>query len=146
MLALYVFATGAHPGAVRALVMASVWLLSWMLVRPTNGLNNLAAAALVLLVWEPTQLFDGGFLLSFTVVAAIVVLTPRIEERMNRLVAPDPFLPRRFVSKWRLGVESATWPGVRLLSCSLAAWIGLVPLLAMNTALAPLAIDRLLAT
>ncbi len=131
LLALYVFATGAHPGAVRALVMASVWLLSWMLVRPTNGLNNLAAAALVLLIWEPTQLFDGGFLLSFTVVAAIVVLTPRIEERMNRLVAPDPFLPRRFVSKWRRAAESAARYGVRLLSCSLAAWLGLVPLLAV---------------
>jgi competence protein ComEC len=131
LLALYVFATGAHPGAVRALVMASVWLLSWMLVRPTNGLNNLAAAALVLLIWEPTQLFDGGFLLSFTVVAAIVVLMPRTEERLNRWVAPDPFLPRRFVSKWRRAAESAARYGVRLLSCSLAAWLGLVPLLAV---------------
>ena len=130
-MALYVFATGAHPGAVRALVMVSVWMLSWMLVRPTNGLNNLAAAALALLVWEPTQLFDGGFLLSFTVVAAIVVLTPRIEKPLNRLVAPDPLLPRRFISRWRRAVESTTRFGVRLLSCSLAAWIGLVPLLAV---------------
>jgi competence protein ComEC len=131
LVALYVFATGAHPGAVRALVMASVWMLSWMLVRPTNGLNNLAGAALVLLVWEPTQLFDGGFLLSFTVVAAIVVLTPRIEKPLNRWVAPDPFIPRRFVSRWRHAAESLARHGVRLLSCSLAAWVGLVPLLAI---------------
>jgi competence protein ComEC len=131
LLALYVFATGAHPGAVRALVMASVWMLSWMLVRPTNGLNNLAAAALALLVWEPTQLFDGGFLLSFTVVAAIVVLTPRFEAPLNRWVAPDPFLPRRFVSRRRRAAESVARHGVRLLSCSLAAWVGLVPLLAV---------------
>ena len=131
LLALYVFATGAHTGAIRALVMASVWMLSWMLIRPTNGLNNLAAAALVLLVWEPTQLFDGGFLLSFSVVAAIVVLSPRIERPLNRWVAPDPFLPRRFVSRWRRAAESVARHGVRLLSCSLAAWVGLVPLLAV---------------
>ena len=131
LVALYVFATGAHPGAVRALVMAGVWMLSWMLVRPTNGLNNLAAAALALLVWEPTQLFDGGFILSFTVVSTIVVLTPRIEQPLNRWVAPDPFLPRRFVPKWRRAVESVARRGVRLLSCSVAAWVGLVPLLAI---------------
>ena len=131
LVALYVFATGAHPGAIRALVMASVWMLSWMLVRPADSLNTLAAAALVILLWDPTQLFDGGFLLSFIVVAAIVVLTPRIEKPLNRWVAPDPFLPRRFVSRWRRMGESTTRHGVRLLGCSLAAWVGLVPLLAV---------------
>jgi len=131
LLVLYVFATGAHPGAVRALVMAGVWLIGWMLVRPTDSLNNLAVAALIILVWDPTQLFDGSFILSFTVVTAIVVLSPRIESKLKPLVAPDPLLARQFVPKWRVALGSLARWGVKLFSCSLAAWVGLVPLLAL---------------
>jgi len=121
LLVLYVFATGAHPGAVRALVMAGVWLIGWMLVRPTDSLNNLAVAALIILVWDPTQLFDGSFILSFTVVTAIVVLSPRIESKLKPLVAPDPLLARQFVPKWRVALGSLARWGVKLFSCSLAA-------------------------
>ncbi len=130
LLTLYVWATGAHPGAVRALVMASVWLIGRMLLRPADGLNNLAVAALVLLVWEPMELFDGGFQLSFAVVTAIVVLTPLIEARLRPLFHIDPFLPRAFISWWRRAVDNAWGTVIRLLSCSIAAWVGLVPLLA----------------
>ncbi|NQU10096.1 ComEC/Rec2 family competence protein, partial [bacterium] len=70
LLVLYVFATGGRPGAVRALAMSVVVLLGWAWVRPLNLLNSLAAAALVLLIWNPAQLFDGGFQLSFAAVAA----------------------------------------------------------------------------
>jgi competence protein ComEC len=131
LLVLYVFATGAHPGAVRALVMAGVWLMGWMLLRPTDSLNNLAVAALIILVWDPTQLFDGGFILSFTVVTAIVELSPQIESKLKPLVAPDQLLARRFVPKWRVAWGSLAIVGVKLFSCSLAAWVGLVPLLAL---------------
>jgi competence protein ComEC len=131
LLILYVFATGAHPGAVRALVMACVWLIGGMLVRPVDVLNSLAAAALVILVYEPTQLFDGGFILSFAVVLAIVTLTPRIEARLLPLVATDPLLPRQFVPRWRTTLDGVVRRVVQLLSCSLAAWVGLLPLMAV---------------
>jgi competence protein ComEC len=131
LLILYVFATGAHPGAVRALVMACVWLIGGMLVRPVDVLNSLAAAALGILIYEPTQLFDGGFILSFAVVLAIVTLTPRIEARLLPLVAIDPLLPRQFVPRWRTTLEAVVRRVVQLLSCSLAAWVGLLPLMAV---------------
>ena len=89
LLILYVFATGAHPGAVRALVMACVWLIGWMLVRPADSLNTLAGAALVILIGAPRQLLDGGFILSFAVVLAIVTLTPRIEALLLSRIVPD---------------------------------------------------------
>jgi competence protein ComEC len=76
-------------------------------------------------------LFDGGFILSFTVVTAIVVLSPRIESKLKPLVAPDPLLARQFVPKWRVALGSLARWGVKLFSCSLAAWVGLVPLLAL---------------
>lgn len=131
VLVLYVFATGAHPGAVRALIMACALLVGWMLVRPTDVLNSLAAAALVILLYDATQLFNSGFLLSFSVVLAIVILTPRIEARLWPLVATDPFLPEEFVPKWRQKVERPLRRVIQLLSCSVAAWLGLVPLMAL---------------
>jgi competence protein ComEC len=147
LLVLYVFATGARPGAVRALVMVCVWLGGWMLVRPTDLINSLAAAALIILAWSPTQLFAGGFVLSFTVVTALVVLTPgsswwksmvnpkdAVERKIpwwKLLVSPDPFLPRQFVPRWRRGVERIGLWVVRIVGASLAAWIGLIPLMAV---------------
>ena len=131
LLILYVFATGAHPGAVRALVMACVWLIGWMLVRPADSRNTLAAAALVILLFDPTQLFDGGFLLSFAVVLAIITLTPLIEARLLPWIATDPFLPDEFVPQWRKTLGRRLRWGVQLLSCSIAAWVGLLPLMAV---------------
>lgn len=130
LLVLYVFATGAHPGAVRALVMACVWLVGGMLVRPVDSLNCLATAALLILMYDPSQLFDGGFILSFTVVVAIVTLSPRIERQLLKAIASDPFLPRQFVSAWRVMVDGALRWLVKLVSCSVAAWVGLFPLMA----------------
>jgi competence protein ComEC len=131
VLVLYVFATGAHPGAVRALIMACALLVGWMLVRPADTLNSLAAAALVILLYDPTQLFNSGFLLSFSVVLAIVTLTPLIEARLMPTIATDPFLPEEFVPKWRKKLERPLRRVIQLLSCSVAAWIGLVPLMAL---------------
>ncbi|HUJ11289.1 MAG TPA: DNA internalization-related competence protein ComEC/Rec2 [Verrucomicrobiae bacterium] len=130
LLVLYVFATGARPGAVRALVMACAWLIAWMLVRPADPLNTLAGAALVLLIWDPTQLFDGGFILSFMAVLALLMLSPRFEKTLRNLLAPDALLPRDFVPRWRLGIDPALIWFIRLVSASLAAWLGLLPLMA----------------
>ncbi|MGO9244531.1 MAG: DNA internalization-related competence protein ComEC/Rec2 [Verrucomicrobiia bacterium] len=130
-LVLYVFATGAHPGAVRALIMACALLVGWMLVRPADTLNSLAAAALVILLCDPTQLFGSGFLLSFSVVLAIVTLTPLIEARLSPWAATDPFLPEEFVPTWRKKLGRRLRRVIQLLSCSVAAWLGLVPLMAL---------------
>jgi competence protein ComEC len=131
VLVLYVFATGAHPGAVRALLMACALLVGWMLLRPTDVLNSLAGAALAILLYDPAQLFGSGFQLSFSVVLAIVVLTPRIEARLMPMVATDPFLPEEFVPTWRKKLGRWLRWAVQLVSCSVAAWLGLVPLMAL---------------
>jgi competence protein ComEC len=131
LLVLYVFATGARPGAARALVMASVWLVGWALVRPVDSLNNLAAAALLILAWEPQQLFDGGFVLSFSVVVALVVLTPRFEKRVAQFFASDPLVPAQLRSPWRRALEHSALAGTRLVCGSLAAFLGLLPLMAV---------------
>ena len=131
LLVLYVFATGARPGAVRALLMACVWLTGWILVRPSDLLNGLAGAALAILVYEPLQLFDGGFQLSFGVVVALVTLTPPIEKLLYRLIAHDPFVPEELLPRWRKVLREPIQYGVRLVAGSMAAWVGLIPLMAV---------------
>ncbi len=58
----------------RATIMAGFFCLSFILRRPVSVLNNLAMAVIVLLLWNPMQLFDAGFQLSFVVTLGLVSL------------------------------------------------------------------------
>ena len=145
LLVLYVFATGAHPGAVRSLVMVCVWLLGGMLVRPVDLLSSLAMAAIVILVWSPVSLFDGGFVLSFAVVTALATLTDRTawwkfflnpdpteaEPAWLVWLRPDPLVPRELVPVWRMKLVRAVMWLAMLAGGSTVAWLGLVPLMAV---------------
>lgn len=73
LLWLYVAVCGAPPSAVRAAAMFSVLQFALASTRPYVGINALAATAAAMLVINPQNLFDVGFLLSFTAVAAIIV-------------------------------------------------------------------------
>ena len=73
---LYVAATGWQPSAIRSAIMASVILVGSALHRPSDLLNSLSAAAALILLMEPDQLFQSGFQLSFGAVAGLVVITP----------------------------------------------------------------------
>ncbi len=65
---------------VRAALTVWVYCLAIFLRRRTRPLNSLSLAALALLLWQPTQLFDAGWQLSFAGVVGIVELAPRIED------------------------------------------------------------------
>ena len=76
---------------VRATVMFTLWQLSVVLYSERSSLNNLALAALLILLFSPASLFDIGFQLSFTSVFFILLLTPHISRprwlRRSRLLA-----------------------------------------------------------
>ena len=61
----YTAATGWESSAIRASVMMTIVLGGWALKRPANLVNSLAAAAFIILLWEPRQLFEASFQLSF---------------------------------------------------------------------------------
>ncbi|WP_460415267.1 DNA internalization-related competence protein ComEC/Rec2 [Planifilum fimeticola] len=65
--------TGAGAPVVRASIMAGFALLAVILRRWRDGLTFLAVAAWVLLLWNPYQLFQPGFQLSFAVTLALLV-------------------------------------------------------------------------
>ncbi|MGE3311688.1 MAG: ComEC/Rec2 family competence protein [Limisphaerales bacterium] len=127
---LYVAATGWQSSAVRAAVMSSLVIGSWMCSRPVNLLNSLATAAFAVLAWDPIQLLQAGFQLSFAVVAGIGMLAPQIEGRFEQIASTDPFLPAEVVPAWRRFAERLGRRIGATLAVSVAAWVASVPLAA----------------
>jgi len=124
----YSAATGWEPSAIRASVMMTIVLGGWALKRPSDLLNSLAAAALIILVWEPRQLFEASFQLSFFVVLVIALMLPPLNEFFDRLLRHDPLLPRELLPGWRKMLLWFSRKFVRYCALSFAAWIGSLPL------------------
>jgi competence protein ComEC len=64
----------------RAAVIVWAYCASILLRRRSNAINSLSLAVIVLLLIQPTQLFDAGWQLSFASVAGILALARRIED------------------------------------------------------------------
>jgi competence protein ComEC len=124
----YTAATGWESSAVRASVMMTIILGGWSLKRPANLINSLAAAAFIILLWEPRQLFEAGFQLSFFVVLVIGLLTPPLNDISDRLLKHDPLVPDELLPRWRRWGILLLHPLARYASLSFAAWVGSIPL------------------
>jgi len=70
----YSIAVGAESSVIRAALMFSFAGFAGIVFRRSTSLNALGAAALVLLVRSPKEIFDPGFQLTFLSVLAIVVI------------------------------------------------------------------------
>jgi competence protein ComEC len=128
----YAAMTGWPASAIRAIVMIMVVFGGWAMKRPDDFINSLFAAALVILVWEPRQLFQAGFQLSFFVVLCIILILPffklveqRIEQRILRL---DPLLPAELRPHWQRWLQIPVRYLLGLFFTSFAAWLGSIPL------------------
>lgn len=126
----YTAATGWQPSAIRSTIMMTIIVGGWALKRPSNLVNSLAAAALVILLWEPQQLFQAGFQLSFFVVFSIALVLPPLEKLRDRLLQPDPFRPAELMPRWQKVFRPALRWLMTASAVSLAAWLGSWPLTA----------------
>ncbi len=127
----YTAATGWESSAIRASVMMTVVLGGWALKRPGDTVNSLAAAAFIILVWEPRQLFEASFQLSFFVVLVIALMLPPLNKISDRLLRHDPLLPNELLPRWRRAANTTLRLFARYCALSLAAWVGSIPLSAM---------------
>lgn len=75
---LYAFICGLSPSIVRAAVLITLFLLARLLQRQSSPYNSLCVAAVVILAFDPRQLFAPGFQLSFCAVLAILIFAPRL--------------------------------------------------------------------
>ncbi len=126
----YAFATGWQPSAVRSTIMAGVIIAGWALSRPSDLVNSLAAAACIILVCDPNQLFGAGFQLSFVVVLSIALLLPHFERWRAGWMQPDPFLPPELRPQWQRWLDAPLRLLTGNVATSLAAWLGSLPLVA----------------
>jgi len=114
----YALLTGAKPSVIRATIMACILLFGKVIYREGDIYNSLGLACLIILLYNPLQLYAAGFILSFTAVLSIVYLTPKIEKKFsfqNKLSFPIVKGPVKYI--------------VRLLSGSFAVWVGLAPII-----------------
>ncbi|KUP23816.1 ComEC/Rec2 family competence protein [Paenibacillus sp. DMB5] len=81
----YVLLSGAGPSIVRAGLMSMIALLAARLGLLKDGMNILAASALIMLVWNPYFLLSVSFQLSFLVTAGLMVYTPLAAPLFGRL-------------------------------------------------------------
>jgi competence protein ComEC len=124
----YTAATGWEAPAIRASVMMTIVLGGWALQRPADTVNSLAAAAFIILLWDPRQLFEAGFQLSFCVVLVIVLMLPPLNKMTDRLLQTDPLLPPALLPRWRRALSTTGQGLARYGALSFAAWVGSIPL------------------
>jgi competence protein ComEC len=87
-IASYVLAVGAQPSVIRAGVAGALGSLAWLTARERDRWHFLLLGALVLLAWNPYNLLDAGFQLSFAAVMSIFEVAPRIERRLEGYPIP----------------------------------------------------------
>jgi len=102
----YALLTGGSIPVLRAAFMASIILASFSFELESDALNSLCLAAMIILLMDASNLFEISFQLSFSAVAAIIILYTPLEKQLN------------FCPKWLACA----------LSVSTAAWIGITPL------------------
>lgn len=126
----YTVATGWQSSAVRSAIMSSVVILSWSLHRPPHLLNSLAVAALLVLAWEPQQLFQASFQLSFAVVGSIALFLPYLNLLQVKLLNPDPLLPPELRPRWQQNLDAPLKFVSTSFVISIASWLGALPITA----------------
>jgi competence protein ComEC len=95
----YALMVGAQPSITRAVVMLNIALVGRLIFRASIGANTLAASAIVLLAWQPRDVFSPAFQLSFLTVLMIVAVASPLYLRLKetgqwRPSVSTPYPPR----------------------------------------------------
>lgn len=83
----YTLLVGADAAVVRAAIMGSLSLLARQLGRRNDGLNMLAAVALVMSINNPLVLWDVGFQLSFFATLGLIIYAEPFSNFTNNLIS-----------------------------------------------------------
>lgn len=149
MIIAYTLATGAKPSAVRACIMSLLLFSGPLLGRKKDSVSSLCAAAILILAFNPDQVLDLGFILSFVCAAGIIFLVPvfncllhRVESRLavwmhrHDTVSIGDFLEESGIPQAAANsrVSFRRWlfrAGGLNMAVSMAAWVASTPVTAM---------------
>lgn len=81
---LYVYLTGMAGATMRACIMATLAFIAVILERKNYAGNALAAACLIILIFDPMALFDAGFQLSVVCVGALIAFPSHLNPIRHR--------------------------------------------------------------
>ena len=122
----YVLTTGCAVPAIRAYVMLAVVLLGYILQRRVSLLNTWSFAALIILLPYPHQLYNAGFILSFSIYATIC-LALRVCMQEKPWFGPDSYIPASLRTRWEMRYWQAEFAVRGTIIVSLSAWLASVP-------------------
>jgi competence protein ComEC len=116
---LYVQVTGAGTPALRAFLMIAFFLSAKIFRLPGNSLAALTASALFTLLLDPLQLFSTGFQMSYSVVAALILMGAPLADRWQAYWQPFVLRPR---PEWRWWHHFLGWLGRKVLGGAAGCW------------------------
>ena len=102
---LFVDITGGSPSAVRAFAMAAFLQAAFVLRRPANLLAALLLSAWCVLLVHPLQLFSASFLMSYSIVIALLILGLPLAEAWSGRWSPWRDVPKPAWRWWQHGLS-----------------------------------------
>lgn len=104
--------------------MASVFLIAQLSERKPNSYNIISFAALVILVIDPRQLFDAGFILSFSAILSLLIIYPVLDKLTGNIKWYSSLNNERMPVKFLRAV-------IALFTGTVAAQLGTLPITAI---------------
>ena len=101
---LYAYVTDLGTPIVRAALMLSIYLTARLLYRDRFSLNSVGLAALIVLVWSPSTLFEASFQFTFL---SVVVLSAVVSPLLERTSQP---YARSITALWLTGIDTSLEP------------------------------------
>ena len=122
-LGLYVLVCGGRPAVTRAALMAALYFGAVLFEREPDGPTAIAAAALLILLLQPTALLEPGFQMSFLTLLTLALAMPLWSE----------FWRPRLAARFRLPVarRAALW-AIEGMGLSVLAQLGALPIVAAS--------------
>ena len=82
----FIILTGFTSSVLRASFMGILVLISSIIYRKSDTLNNIGISSLIILIINPYIILDVGFILSFAGTLGIVLLSPNINKLINIII------------------------------------------------------------
>jgi competence protein ComEC len=107
MLCVFILLSGLQPSALRAGLMAVLFVYSKTLQRHTNALNIVTIAILIILIVYPEMFFSAGFQMSVSAIIGIVLLMKPIENIFKLFIKSNNFLINFIITSFTITLSAS---------------------------------------